>query len=101
MISHYIAENIDRILLDPNFVDRALAAIPYEHMLLVPLITRNIPSQILDHLKFDFVHRKKEIETKIENENLSEIHEILTEEFGFEVVRRINISLSPDKQRNC
>jgi hypothetical protein len=90
--SHTIAKGLDEIVKINDFSARQDQADYWTHALYSHL-SHEIPIKVLEHLKFDVVHPKM-AETDPEDPTLREIKHKLMDEFGHEVVRRVNITLS-------
>ena len=70
-------------------------------MIIAPLILEKVPYETLEHLKVEFVPPKKNLETNRKlSQDLMHIGDVLSAEFGCEVVKRLRLSLSENKIRS-
>jgi hypothetical protein len=70
------------------------------NMIVAQLVIDNVPPETLEHLKVNFVRPESQNGPPVlESEDLLEIREILSTEFGQEVVKRINLSLDEKRVR--
>ena len=91
-LSRNIAEGFDEITKINDFTARQEQASYWTGVLYTHLM-REVPINVLQHIKFDVV-RAKSAETDPEDPKLKEIKHKLVDEFGHEVVRRVNITIS-------
>ena len=103
-IASFVVTAIDEALLPGRPKEqRALVGrcINLVDMIITPLVLEKIPFETLEHLNIEFVSPKKDTEVaeKIHQE-LERVEEILTAEFGSEVVRRLKLSISEKKVRD-
>ena len=100
-VSHYLAEEIDTAMQIPDLNGREIASRNPISMILIQLCVGKVGMEALEHLKIDFVHQKSPGDTEIlsNDEPLRQIQTILKEQFGNEVMSRMNLSLGDDKVR--
>ena len=98
-ISQYLVASIDTVLITPETKAREILSKNYANMLIAQLATDNVSFDILEHLKIEFIKAKKDNDSPNGNEVLRPIEEILITEFGHEVTRRVNLSISDNKIR--
>ncbi len=95
IISHLLVENFDRIREIEDFARQQEELQIFRKLLMFPLVIGNVPDDIIKSIKIDITHPKTDEEDLVPTEPvLFEIRENLINEFGHEVIRRINISLS-------
>ncbi|EKE13243.1 MAG: hypothetical protein ACD_13C00052G0032 [uncultured bacterium] len=95
IISHLLVVNFDRIREIRDFARQQEELQIFRKLLISPLVISNIPDDIIKSLKIDITHPKTDEEDLVPTEPvLFGVRENLINEFGHEVVRRINISLS-------
>ena len=103
-IGPFIASAIDQVLQSkrPGGKEpRGGHCVNLTDMIIAPLVIEKVPDEILEHLKIEFMPPKTDGEaTEDIDEKLYQIREVLTIEFGQEVVGRLKLSLSEDKIRN-
>jgi len=95
VLAHFLAENFDRInkIKDPNW--QLAESKIYTGVLLSQLVGGKSIEQATQVVKIDITHRKTDLEDiSPEDPILLGIRELLTNKFGNEVIRRVNISLS-------
>ena len=98
LISHFLAENIDRIMLNSDFFGRQMASEPFANLMLASLCNKCLPVEIFEHIKIDFTHPKTKREMpKYEDPELRNIEAMFMEEFGSEVMKRTILSFSEEK----
>jgi len=69
-------------------------------MIIAPLVIENIPVETLEHLKIEFISPNNEAETVEQaDRGLRQIKEVLTIEFGEEVLRRLKLSIEKESVR--
>lgn len=92
--SHFLVENFDRIARISGFDEKQTETKIYTRLLLPPLISRGkIDETESEDIQFLITHRKTDDEDAIpEDPKLLKVRCALIEEFGHEVVRRLNIS---------
>ncbi len=93
--SHFLVENFDRIAHIPGFDQKQTETKIYTRLLLPPLISRGkIDENESKDIQFLITHRKTDDEdVPPEDPKLLKVRCALIEEFGHEVVRRLNISI--------
>ncbi len=70
-------------------------------MIITPLILGKVLPGVLEHLNVEFVPPKKNVEVDEKfRQELRQVEEILTTEFGYEVVRRLKLSIDASKVRD-
>lgn len=99
VISHLLVVNFDRIREIKDFARQQEELQIFRKLLISPLVICNVPEDVIKSLKIDITHPKTDEEDLVPTEPvLIGIRENLVNEFGHEVVRRINISLSSDTE---
>lgn len=103
-ISSFVVSAIDQTLGSKNVGNQEATGghcVNLIDLILTPLVIEKIPVETLEHLKLEFVAPvgKKEMTEEI-SKDLYHIKEVLTTEFGDEVVRRLKLSIVEEKVRN-
>jgi hypothetical protein len=100
-IGPFIVATIDELLLSRKPKGQETHGghcINLTDMIIAPLVIEKVPEELLEHLKIEFVVPKSEGETAEDtDENLRQINELLTTEFGWEVLRRLKLSIEEEK----
>lgn len=95
-ISKYLVENFDRIIKLEDFASRQAETKIFTDLLRIRLVFDKIPQDTVDRLQFNIIHAKSK-DPDPQDPILIDIKHKLSEAFGDEVVRRVNISLSDTK----
>ena len=97
-ISHFLAENFDKIADTENILNKLEEAKIYTSYLLDVIASKHgIDKAKLGSIEINIVHRRtdeQECEVAFDEPELSKIKNLLDKEFGHEVTRRLTISLS-------
>ena len=94
IISHLLVENFDRIREIKDFTQQQEELQIFRKLLMSPLVISNLPDDVIKSIKIDITHPKTDEEDLVPTEPvLFGIRENLINEFGHEVVRRLNISI--------
>lgn len=103
-IGPFIVSAIDRTLRSKQSNNQGSSdrhCVSLTDLIITPLVIEKVPNEILEHLKLEFVLPADKDEPAEQNdEDLLRIKQVLTAEFGNEVIKRLKLSLVKERVRN-